>query len=87
MARKLSTAATSIYRDHVMLKHLSTISWAITILGLVITLASLLLGFSPLWMLTGLFLVIAGVVKLGMLLIWTRLARLGTDEHSPIDAL
>ena len=70
-----------------MLKHLTTISWAITILGILTVLIGSLLGFSPIWLLVGIFLIIAGVVKLAMLLIWTRLARLGTDEHSPIDAL
>lgn len=70
-----------------MLKHLTTISWAITVLGVLVTLAASLSGLSPLWMLVGIFLIIAGVVKLGMLLIWTRLAKLGTDEHSPIDAV
>jgi hypothetical protein len=73
--------------DPIMLKHLTTISWAITILGVLATLAASVFGLSPLWMLIGIFLIIAGVVKIGMLLIWTRLAHLGTDEHSPIDAL
>jgi predicted signal transduction protein with EAL and GGDEF domain len=50
-------------------------------------LVAALLGMAPLWLLIGILMLITGVVKIVMLQIWTRIARLGTDEHDPINAL
>jgi predicted signal transduction protein with EAL and GGDEF domain len=69
------------------MKYLSMLSWAITALGTVTILIAALIGMAPLWLLVGILMLITGVVKIVMLQIWTRIARLGTDEHDPINAL
>lgn len=70
-----------------MMRYLSITAWAITALGAATTLVGLVLGLDALWLLAGILLVITGIVKIVMLMIWTRLARLGTDQHDPINAL
>lgn len=69
------------------MKYLSIASWAITAIGAAITLAGLVAGLDALWLLSGILLLVTGIVKFVMLAIWTRVARLGTDEHDPINAL
>lgn len=69
------------------MRHLYITAWAITVLGIAATLAGIVLSLDALWLLAGILLIITGVVKFVMLLIWTRIARLGTDEHDPINAL
>ncbi len=69
------------------MKYLHMISWAVTALGVLTVAAAAIASLAPLWMLIGLLLIITGVVKIVMLQIWTRIARLGTDEHEPINAL
>lgn len=70
-----------------MMRYLSITAWAITALGAATTLVGLVLSLDALWVLAGILLVITGIVKIVMLRIWTRLARLGTDQHDPINAL
>ena len=69
------------------MKHLYTTAWTITALGAAVTLVALVATIDALWLLGGILLVITGIVKLVMLAIWARVARLGTDEHDPINAL
>jgi predicted signal transduction protein with EAL and GGDEF domain len=69
------------------MKYLTMLSWAITALGAVTIMVAALIGMAPLWLLIGILMLITGVVKIVMLQIWTRIARLGTDEHDPINAL
>ncbi len=69
------------------LRYLTVTSWGMTILGVLAIVAAALLDIDPVWMLLGIMLLLAGVVKLGMMLIWTRVAKMGTDQHRPIDAL
>jgi len=69
------------------LRYLTVTSWGMTILGVLAIVAAALLNIDPVWMLLGIMLLLAGVVKLGMMLIWTRVAKMGTDQHRPIDAL
>jgi hypothetical protein len=58
----------------------------ITVLGAVMSALAVVASLDALWLLAGILLVITGVVKFAMLSIWTRIARLGTDEHQPINA-
>lgn len=58
------------------MKHLATISYFITIAGVLLVAASIIADLSPLWMLTGTLLVIAGVVKIAVVQIWRRIAGL-----------
>lgn len=69
------------------MRYLYIASWAVTAIGVAVTLLGLLAGLDALWLLAGILLLITGIVKFVMLAIWTRLARLGTDEHDPINAL
>jgi hypothetical protein len=68
-------------------KYLNIAAWTITLLGVAMTAIAGFLGLDALWLISGLLLILTGIVKVVMLLIWTRLARLGTDEHAPIKAL
>lgn len=65
------------------MKYLHLTSWIITLLGLVITIASRILDIDPMWLLAGVLLTWAGIVKIIIVQLWTRLAKLGTDEHVP----
>lgn len=69
------------------MKNLTITAWAITAVGAVMTLVAALASLDALWLLAGILLVITGIVKIVMLMIWTRIARLGTDDHDPINAL
>lgn len=70
-----------------MMRYLSIIAWAMTGIGLASTMVALAFSLDALWLLAGVLLVITGAVKIVMLMIWTRIARLGTDDHEPINAL
>ena len=65
------------------MKHLNIASWAITALGLLAIIASAVLDLNAMWLLAGILLTWAGIVKIIVVLIWTRLARMGTDRHRP----
>lgn len=69
------------------MKYLNIAAWAITLLGVAMTAVAGLLDLDALWILAGILLILTGIVKVIMLLIWTRLAKLGTEEHDPINAL
>ena len=64
-------------RDLVTVRHLRLIAIAMTALGAGATLAALALGWGPLWTLTGMMLVVAGVVKIATVAIWNGVAGLG----------
>jgi hypothetical protein len=40
------------------------------------------LNLDLMWLLTGILLAFAGIVKLTIMLIWTRLAHFGSDKHA-----
>ena len=69
------------------MRYLNITAWAMTALGAATTLIGMALSLDALWVLAGILLVITGIVKIVMLMIWTRIARLGSDEHEPINAL
>ena len=62
---------------------LRRISWIMTLLGACITLAALLFRLDQVWMLIGLLLAWAGIVKIVVTVIWYRVAHMGTDDHLP----
>jgi hypothetical protein len=74
-------------RDSDVVKRLNIAAWIITAAGLVVITIAGLLGLDALWLLSGVLLLLTGVIKLVMLQVWVRLARLGTDDHDPINAL
>lgn len=65
------------------MKYLHITSWAMTALGILAVVVHMLLGLSPMWLLGGVLLTWAGIVKIIVVLIWTRIARMGTDGHIP----
>lgn len=58
------------------MKQLAMISYGITILGVLLLAASAVADLSAMWLVTGMFLVIAGVVKIAVVRIWQRVAGL-----------
>lgn len=58
------------------MKHLSTVSWLITALGVLLIVATILADLSPVWMLGGILLTLAGVVKIAVVYIWHTIAGL-----------
>ncbi len=72
--------------DLVTVRHLRLIAIAMTALGAGATLAALALGWGQLWTLTGMMLVVAGVVKIATVAIWNGVAGLGpikTQDDPP----
>ena len=64
------------YNDGSSMKHLATISYLITATGALLVAASVIADLSPLWLLIGILLVIAGIVKVAVVQIWQRIAGL-----------
>lgn len=52
------------------MKHLATISYIMTAMGLVLVAASATTDLSPVWLLSGVLLTLAGVVKIAVVQIW-----------------
>lgn len=63
--------------------HLTSISYAILGLGLLIVVAALVGGLPSVWTLVGLMLLVAGVVKIVVVLLWRYVAQL--EEPNPPD--
>jgi hypothetical protein len=65
------------------MKHLRLTSYAITALGILLAVTASLADLGATWTLAGILLAWAGIVKIVVVLIWTKLARLGTEHHLP----
>ena len=63
------------------LHHLNRLSYAILGLGVLTLLASLLGPLPPVWTLVGLLLLVAGVVKVVVVLLWRSVAQLDDPIH------
>jgi len=61
-------------------------TWTIMVSGLLLTAASLILTLGPVWLLAGIMLTWAGILKIVVVLIWDRIAHLGTNDHHPTPA-
>jgi len=59
-------------------------SYVLTVAGLVVAGAGWILELSPVFILIGVLLAWAGVVKIAVVAIWTKVAKLGTEHHQPI---
>jgi hypothetical protein len=73
--------------DRVTMKHLMSISVGTLVLGVLWILAAWMAAPDRIWIVPGMFLVVAGVVQVIAVQVWIRVAKLGTDEHEPIQAL
>jgi ABC-type amino acid transport system permease subunit len=65
------------------MNHLRLTSYAMTLLGLLLALIAAVADVGHAWMLAGILLAWAGIVKIAVVLIWTRIAHMGSDQHSP----
>jgi len=65
------------------MKHLQLASYAITVLGVLLAAGATAADLGAAWLLAGILLAWAGIVKIAVVLIWTRVAHMGTDRHSP----
>lgn len=68
------------------MRYLRIASWAIAILGLLLVAITALLKLDEVWLLAGIMLTWAGLVKIIVVLIWDRVAHLGTSDHHPTPA-
>lgn len=68
----------------IRLHHLQASSWALVIAGIVAFIATALLDQGEAFQLTGLLLVVCGVVKLAVVSVWKNIAHMETDRHDPI---
>lgn len=59
-----------------VMKQITFLSYAITVLGVMLVTTAIAAGLSALWLLSGMLLVIAGVVKIAVVHIWQRIAGL-----------
>lgn len=66
------------------MRQLSIASRALTAIGILLMLGALILDLDPWIVLGGALLAWAGVVKIAVVLIWTRIAGMGSDNHKPI---
>ncbi len=66
------------------MRHLSIASYALTAVGIFIVLVALALDLAAWITLAGVLLVWAGIVKIAVVLIWTRIAYMETDKHKPV---
>jgi len=65
------------------MNQLHRISWILTVAGLGLALSAWLADFSEVWLLSGMLLTLAGIVKIIVVQIWLRVAGLGDDQHPP----
>lgn len=63
---------------------LKYLSWFLTAIGVVMAAAAWVLGLDQVFILGGVLLAWAGIVKIAVVAIWTRVALMGTDEHRPV---
>lgn len=63
------------------LKHTS---YLLTALGLFTAGTGWILDFDPVYLLIGVLLAWAGIVKIAVVAIWTKVAMMGTTDHHPI---
>lgn len=67
------------------MRHLSNASYAIIAIGILVILAASILSLDTSILLTGVLLAWAGIVKIAVVTIWTRVAGMETRDHKPIN--
>ncbi len=73
--------------DRISMKHLMAVSVGTLVLGLVWIIVAWLAAPDRIWIVPGMFLVVAGIVQVVAVQVWVKVAKLGSDEHEPIQAL
>ena len=69
------------------MKHLMIASCTTLLLGVFWVVFTWFAAPDKIWIMPGLFLIVAGIVQVAATQIWIRAAKLGTDDHKPIKAL
>lgn len=67
------------------MRHLSIASYALTAIGVLLVLVATTMSLDTSIMLAGVLLAWAGIVKIAVVLIWTRIARMETSDHKPVN--
>lgn len=67
----------------ITMMHLYIVALGMLTAGGLLLAGALLLSLDALWTLTGLMLTVAGAFTTIMVMIWTRIAKLGTPDHRP----
>ncbi len=65
--------------------HARTISIAMTVLGVALVVIGVVAGLDPLVTITGMLLVVAGIVKIGMVAIWKSFFSIPVDTPAQTD--
>lgn len=72
--------------ERLSMRHLMILSVGMIITGIIWMLVAWFAPMDSIWVIPGLFMVIAGIMKIVAVQIWIHIAKLGTDEHRPIKA-
>ncbi len=67
------------------MRHLSLSSYALTLIGIALVAVALVMDLEPWILLAGVLLAWAGIVKIAVVVIWTKVAGMDTDKHKPIN--
>ena len=63
---------------------LKNLSFVLTAIGIAMAAAAWILDLDQVYILGGVLLAWAGIVKIAVVAIWTRVALIGTDDHRPV---
>lgn len=63
---------------------LNSLSLILTVMGVALAAGAWLLDLDQVYILGGVLLAWAGIVKIAVVAIWTRVALMGTDDHRPV---
>ncbi|MDQ3540161.1 MAG: hypothetical protein M3440_05690 [Chloroflexota bacterium] len=66
------------------MRHLTIASYALTAIGVLLLLVASIMSLDTSIVLAGVLLAWAGIVKIAVVLIWTRIAGMETKDHKPI---
>ena len=66
------------------MRFLFLVSLSMTALGILLAVGAKVFGLGDVYLLGGILLAWAGLVKIGVVQLWTRVANMGSDQHRPI---
>lgn len=65
------------------MSYLRITSLVMTLVGILLVVATFVLDLTPMWQLAGIMLILAGIVKVAVVTIWTRVATMDDPTPSP----
>lgn len=66
------------------MRHLSIASYVVTAIGVLLILAASIMSLDISILLAGVLLAWAGLIKIAVVLVWTRVAGMGSPKHEPV---